>query len=107
MGLLIAIARKVQLTSMRFDYEQKQISLNQAKSDLASKITDYQSQICKFDKNDTEYQIFDERIKKLSQIEKKLDEQIARIQLQLQLIEAEYGNCDRMIQSNIQSLYGR
>lgn len=42
MGLLIAIARKVQLNSQRFAYEHKLMVINRAKSDLAGKISDYQ-----------------------------------------------------------------
>lgn len=105
MGLLIAIARKVQLNSQRFMYEHKQILISRAKSDLASKISDYEMMQNDFEPNSAEAKAFQERIERLNKVDKRLDEQLTKIQTQLQLIEAEYGNCDQMIQSNIQRMY--
>lgn len=105
MGLLIAIARKVQLNNLRFVYEQKQIQISHAKSDLASKIADYQMMQGDYDADSAEAKAFNERIIRLNQVDKRLDEQLTKIQTQLQLIEGEYGQCDQMIQSNIQRIY--
>ncbi|MDO5438210.1 MAG: hypothetical protein Q4F80_08450 [bacterium] len=105
MGLLIAIARKVQLNSLRFNYEHKQILISRAKSDLASKISDYEMMKNDFDQDSAEAKTFNERIERLNQVDKRLDEQLTKIQTQLQLIEAEYGQCDQMVQSNIQRMY--
>lgn len=105
MGLLIAIARKTQLNRLRSEYESKQIHISRAKSELASKITDYEMSRADFEPNSAEAKAFNERIERLNQVDKRLDEQLTKIQTQLQLIEAEYGQCDQMIQSNIQRLY--
>jgi len=107
MGLLIAIARKVQLNSQRFLYEHKNILISRAKSDLAVKISDYQMMMNDMDKDSAESKTFQERIERLNQVDKRLDEQLTKIQTQLQLIEAEYQQCDQMIQSNIQRMYSR
>ncbi len=105
MGLLIAIARKTQLNRLRNEYESKQINISRAKSELASKITDYQMASADFEQNSDEARAFNERIQRLNEVDKRLDEQLTKIQTQLQLIEGEYGQCDQMIQSNIQRLY--
>lgn len=105
MGLLIAIARKVQLNSMRFTYEHKQMLISRAKSDLASKISDYQMMQNDFDPNSAEAKTFQERIERLNQVDKRLDEQLTKIQTQLQMIEAEYQSCDEMFKSNLQRMY--
>ena len=54
MGLLIAIARKVQLNAQRFAYEHKQILISRAKSELASKITDYEMTLSDLEPNSAE-----------------------------------------------------
>lgn len=105
MGLLIAIARKVQLNSQRFAYEHKLMVINRAKSDLAGKISDYQMSQNDYEVDSPEAKTLQQRIERLNQVDKRLDEQLTKIQTQLQLIEAEYGSCDQMIQSNIQRIY--
>ena len=105
MGLLIAIARKVQLNSQRFAYEHKLMAINRAKSDLAGKISDYQMSQNDYEADSPEAKTLQQRIERLNQVDKRLDEQLTKIQTQLQLIEAEYGSCDQMIQSNIQRIY--
>lgn len=106
MGILIAIARKVQLNSERFMYEHKQVVISRAKSELASKITDYQMLCSDYEPDSAEAKAMNQRIERLNEVEKRLDEQIQKIQHQLQLIEAEYGMYDRMIQSGLQRMYG-
>ena len=105
MGLLIAIARKVQLNSLRFEMEHKQILISRAKTDLASKISDYQMMQNDYDTHSPEYKTFNQRIERLNEVDKRLQEQLTKIQTQLQLIEAEYSGIDQMIQSNIQTMY--
>lgn len=105
MGLLIAVARKVQLNSERFMCEHKQVVISRAKSELASKITDYEMMRSDYEPDSAEAKAMNQRIERLNQVEKRLDEQIQRIQTQLQLIEAEYATYDRMIQSSIQRFY--
>lgn len=105
MGLLIAIARKTQLNSMRFEYEHKQIVISSAKSELANKITEYQSLRSDYEPDSAEARAMNQRIERLNKIEQRLDEQLQRIQTQLQMIEAEYGMCDKMIQASLQRFY--
>ncbi len=105
MGLLIAIARKVQLNSLRFEYEHKQIAISRVRSSLSNKISDYQMILADYDANSPEYKKFNQKIERLNQVEKRLNEQLTKIQNDLQMVEAEYRLCDQMIQSNIQRLY--
>lgn len=105
MGLLIAIARKVQLNHERFMYEHKQITISRAKSELASKISDYEMMRGDYEPDSAEAKALNERIERLNQVDKRLDEQIQKIQTQLQMIEAEYGTYDKMIQGSLQRMY--
>lgn len=107
MGLLIAIARKVQVKSAIFNGQHRQIIIQRAKTDLASKISDYEMARSDYDQNSAEQKAFNERIERLNQIDKRLDEQLNKIQTQLQLLEAEIGSLDKMIQDSIQQFYAR
>ncbi|MCD8024822.1 MAG: hypothetical protein LUE64_04740 [Candidatus Gastranaerophilales bacterium] len=107
MGLLIAIARRCQLNSQRFEFEHKSVLISRAKTDLASKISDYQMTQNDYESDSAEYKEFTERIERLNQVDKRLDEQLNKIQTQLQIIEAEYGTYDEMVRSNIERMYRR
>ena len=106
MGLLLAIARKAQLKSELFMYEHKMVLISRAKSDLALKISDYEMIRSNYDPNSPEMKTFNQRIERLNQVDKRLDEQYNKLQTQIQLKEAEYNSCEEMFKSNLQRMYG-
>ncbi len=106
MGLLIAIARKVELRSAIFDHERDQIKIRRAKSSLASKISDYEMTRSDYDPNSAEAKAFEQRIARLNEVDKRLDEKLEKIETQLKLCQAEMDTLKDMEQSSIQRIYG-
>ena len=78
MGLLIAIARKVQLNSQRFMYEAKLTQISSAMSDLSAKIADYDMLQNDFEPNSAEAKAFQEKIKRLNQVNQRLEQQMQK-----------------------------
>ena len=105
MGFLLPLARKLELISERSDCQQKRIVISRAKSDLASKIADYEMMRNDFDSNSPEAKEYNQRIERLNEVEKRLDEQMAKIQARLEMIEGEYSMCDEMVKTGIQRMY--
>lgn len=105
MGICNNLARLTQLQSQINDFEQKEITISRAKTDLASNICDYQMTLSGMDPSSAEYKTFQERIDRLNQVEKRLDEKLTKIQTQLQFAEAEIGKRKEGVQTNIQKMY--
>ena len=75
MGLLIAIARKVQLNSQRFMFEAKLTQISSAMTDLSAKIADYDMLQNDFEPNSAEAKAFQEKIQEIMNSELSLQEQ--------------------------------
>ena len=81
------------------------MKINAEKLRLSSTVSELMNVGSDMDPDSPEVKQLEKRRERLEIVEKKLDEQLQRYQVQLKMVEAEYGTCEQMIDKNIQYAY--
>lgn len=106
MGLLTSTMRLTYLNNYRLDLEYKMQLVSTAKLELSTSINDLLNVGSNLEPDSPETKALEKRKERLYLVEKKLDEQMNRYQIQLKMVEAEIQQCQQSIDKNIQMTYG-
>lgn len=106
MGLLTSTMRLTYLNSYRLDLEYKMQLVSTAKLELSSSINDLLNVGTNLEPDSPEAKALEKRKERLYLVEKKLDEQVQRYQMQLKMVEAEIQQVQQTFDKNIQMTYG-
>ena len=98
--------RLIQLNSLRMDLEYKIMLVNSSKLELSQSTSDLETLGTDLDPNSAEAKALKKRQERLYLVEKRLDEQAQRYQIQLKMVEAEIQSLNSTIDSNIQRSFG-
>ena len=102
MGMATAQLRLMYLNAYRLDLEYKMQLISEAKMNLSKTCTDLLTVGTDLSSDDPMVKMLEARKERLNQMEKKLDMQMQQYQQKLQMINAEYGSCEKMLSDNIQ-----
>ena len=107
MGLISSSMNLIKLNRLRFELEEKIESCNSKKMKLltnASELEDLQNGL---DPKSPEVKKLQERQQRLKALEKKLDDQITRLQTQMKMVEANFQQEQQNVDKNIQYFYSK
>ena len=90
------------LNAYRLDLEYKMQLITEAKMNLSKTCTDLINVGTDLSSDDPVVKMLEARKERLNQMEKKLDIQMQQYQQKLQMINQEYGSCEKMLSDNIQ-----
>lgn len=90
------------LNAYRLDLEYKMQLITEAKMNLSKTCTDLINVGTDLSSDDPVVKMLEARKERLNQMEKKLDMQMQQYQQKLQMINQEYGSCEKMLSDNIQ-----
>ena len=105
MGLLIAQMRLAQINSYRSDLEYQIQLISSTKLDLSAQINDMVGLGSDLTPDSPEAKAVEKKKERLYQAEKALDQQLQRLQTQLEMIEAEEQSVKEMCSKAIQRAY--
>jgi len=106
MGIAIASIRLQELTMEQIDLQYKISLISTAIGDLSNTINDILTVGTDLDPNSPEMKAIQNRKERLYVIEKKLNEQMTRMQTRLKLVEAQIGQARQNIDRSIQHTFG-
>ena len=107
MGLIASTVRLLYLNNYRHDLESKMLIINQEKLRLTSSVNELMNVGSDMDPKSPEVKQLEKRKERLELIEKRLDEKMKRYEVELKMVEAEYQQCQQIIDKNIQYAYGK
>ena len=102
MGMATSQLRLMYLNAYRLDLEYKMQLITEAKMNLSKTCTDLINVGTDLSSDDPVVKMLEARKERLNQMEKKLDMQMQQYQQKLQMINQEYGSCEKMLSDNIQ-----
>ena len=102
MGMATSQLRLMYLNAYRLDLEYKMQLITEAKMNLSKTCTDLINVGTDLSSDDPVVKMLEARKERLNQMEKKLDIQMQQYQQKLQMINQEYGSCEKMLSDNIQ-----
>lgn len=102
MGMATSQLRLMYLNAYRLDLEYKMQLITEAKMNLSKTCTDILNVGTDLSSDDPMVKMLEARKERLNQMEKKLDMQMQQYQQKLQMINQEYGSCEKMLSDNIQ-----
>jgi len=106
MGLVTSTIRLIYLNGYRLDLEYKMQLISVAKLNLSKSVNDLLNAGSDLEPDSPEMKALEKRKERLYMVEKQLDEQLQRYQVQLKMVEAEYESVQKQIDKNIQYAYG-
>lgn len=105
MGLIVAAIRKQYLIAYKHDLEYKIMLIVQAKSGLASSVSDLMDSGKSLDPESPVIKQLEQRKERLNLLEKKLDLEMNTYQAKLKAVEIELESCNGMIESNLKTAF--
>ena len=102
MGMATSQLRLAYLNAYRLDLEYKIQLITEAKMNLSKTGTELINVGTDLDSDDPMVKKLEARKERLNVMEKKLDMQLQQYQNKLQMINTEYGSCEKMLNDNIQ-----
>ncbi len=101
MGMATSQLRLMYLHAYRLDLEYKMQLITEAKMNLSKTCTDLLNVGTDLDSDDPMVKMLEARKERLNIMEKKLDMQMQQYQKKLEMINAEYDSCEKMLSDNI------
>lgn len=105
MGVATSSARYMYLDTRRNELEYKIQQTNEAKMNLANATSEMMTVSSDLDPDSPAVKKLEERKNRLYLLDKKLDQNLQRYKMELQMIEGEINSCKSLLDKNIQRTY--